>query len=370
VIGNKAVAELEMAFNQVQDTLLRVKYQIGLVKPAVDWETSLTIPLTLTPTISPIRTIPPPGGTKTPTGLLQTRIQVFPSTPPPTFTPTPFVWQPLDISPLGSAKGEGIWAPYIQDASGVTVAYRTFLQPDPDRPYTLVAIVAIDLNHTKLHFVLGTLEPASPDGPPRSGEMPKTDKVANVLLAAFNGGFKADHGHFGAMADGITALPPRDGLGTLAIYKNGEVRLGEWGMDLNMSPDMVAFRQNGPLVIRLGKINQRIYNNSPKDWGYTVNDVSPTIRTGIGLSEDGQTLFYFCGPSLSMEALAKAMQAAGAMNAIQLDINNYWSLFVKINTSGSKLVPEPLLPKLMVAYIDRYLWDSSRDFFYLTSNDR
>jgi hypothetical protein len=133
---------------------------------------------------------------------------------------------------------------------------------------------------------------------------------------------------------------------------------------------MVAFRQNGPLVIRQGEINQRIYDNSPKDWGYTVNDVSPTIRTGIGLSKDGHTLFYFCGPSLSMEALARAMLAAGAINAIQLDINNYWSLFVKINASGSKLVPEPLLPKLMVAYVDRYLWDSSRDFFYLTSTGK
>ncbi len=77
------------------------------------------------------------------------------------------------------------------------------------------------------------------------------------------------------MADGGTALPPRDGLGTLAIYQDGEVRLGEWGTDLNMSPDTVAFRQNGPLVIRQGKINQRIYNNSPEGGGYTVNDVSP-----------------------------------------------------------------------------------------------
>ncbi len=42
VIGNRAVAGLEMAYNQVQDRLLHLKYQIGLVKPAADWETSLT----------------------------------------------------------------------------------------------------------------------------------------------------------------------------------------------------------------------------------------------------------------------------------------------------------------------------------------
>jgi hypothetical protein len=188
-----------------------------------------------------------------------------------------------------------------------------------------------------------------------------------VLLAAFNGGFQARHGQFGAMADGVTALPPRDGLGTLVIYKDGRVSLAEWGTNSVVTPDMTAYRQNGPLVIQAGAINPRIHNNSPQDWGYTVNDVSPTVRTGIGLSLDERTLFYFCGPSLSMEMLAKSMQAAGAWNAIQLDINNYWALFVTFHSSGSNLVPDALLPRLMVANIERYLWNYTRDYFYLTS---
>jgi hypothetical protein len=154
------------------------------------------------------------------------------------------------------------------------------------------------------------------------------------------------------------------------IYKNGSVSLGEWGPEITATPDIAAFRQNGPLVIQQGKINPRIYNNSPQDWGYTVNDVSPTVRSGIGLSADDKTLFYFCGPSLSMESLAKTMQAAGAWNAIQLDINNYWTLFVKFQPSRSNLIPEPLLPNLMVANVERYLWNYSRDYFYITSAAR
>ena len=256
---------------------------------------------------------------------------------------------------------------YIKDAAGQAVAYRTFLQPDPERPYTLVAVVAIDLARTRLHFVLGTTEPAGQNDQPRSGAIPKNDRLPNVLLAAFNGGFQARHGQFGAMADGVMALPPRDGLGTLVIYKSGKVSLGEWGPGWEITPDMEAFRQNGPLVIQAGQVNPRIYNNSPQDWGYTVNDVSPTVRTGVGLSRDGNTLLYFCGPSLSMEMLAKTMQAAGAWNAIQLDINNYWALFVTFHSSGSTLVPAALLPRLMVANIERYLWNYSRDYFYITS---
>jgi hypothetical protein len=374
IIGDQAVAGLEMELNQVQDTIQKLKYQLGLETPAAPWNTLQASAQTLVPTALFTGTTTSIPEIQTPVGFQSTETPAVFNTPEPSYTPTPSVWQPVSLPPLGTATGEGVWSAYIQDAEGYTVAYRTFLQPDPTRPYTLVAVVAIDLTRTRLHFVLGTIEPASPNATPnatlRSGAIPATDRVANVLLAAFNGGFKARHGEFGAMADGVIALPPRDGLGTLVIYDNGSVSLGEWGAGMAMTPNMVAFRQNGPLVIQQGQINPRIFNNSPQDWGYTVNDVSPTVRSGIGLSADDKTLFYFCGPSLSMEALAKTMQAAGAWNAIQLDINNYWTLFVKFQPSGSKLIPEPLLPKLMVANVERYLWNYSRDYFYITSAPR
>ena len=370
VIGDKAVAGLEMDFNQAQDTIQKMKYQLGLDKPVSPWTLPQASLPTSVPTTTPLEPVTLTPSIQAPEAF-QTTTPVVMNPPEPTYTPAPASWPPVNLTSLGAAAGEGVWSAYIQDSQGDTVAYRTFLQPDPTRPYTLVAIVAIDLSRTRLHFVLGTIEPASPTATPdpatRSGAIPAPDRVANVLLAAFNGGFKARHGEFGAMAGGITALPPKDGLGTLAIYQSGRVSLGEWGAGITLTPEMVAFRQNGPLVIQLGKINPRIYDNSPQDWGYTVNDVSPTVRSGIGVSADGKTLFYFCGPSLSMQALAQAMQAAGAWNAIQLDINNYWTLFVKFQPSGSKVIPEPLLPQLMVANVDRYLWNYSRDYFYITS---
>lgn len=145
--------------------------------------------------------------------------------------------------------------------------------------------------------MLGALGPTVTGEPPHVGNVDPADRAANVLLAEFNSGFQARHGQFGAMADGSQALPPRDGLGTVAIYKNGDVRLGEWGTDLIAPADMTAFRQNGPLVIHKNQINIRIYNNSPQDWGYTVIDVSPAVRSGIGLSEDDHTLYFFAVPA-------------------------------------------------------------------------
>ncbi|MGB8214231.1 MAG: phosphodiester glycosidase family protein [Anaerolineales bacterium] len=369
MIGDKAVAGLEMAFDQVQDAFQKLKYQLGLETPAAPWNSLPASVAAFTPTELFSNATAPSLATQPPPAYQPTGSLAGSETPEPTFTPTP-VWPPAALAPLGSTPGEGIWSAYIQDAEGNSVAYRTFLEPDPTRPFAVVAVVAIDLTRTRLHFVLGTIEPAGTNQQPRTGYIPKDDRGANVLLAAFNGGFKARNGEFGAMADGVTALPPRDGLGTVMLYQDGTVRLGAWGTDVNLTPDVVAFRQNGPLVVQQGVINAQIYDNSPEDWGYTVKDVSPTVRSGIGLSKDNATLYYFCGPSLSMEMLAKSMQAAGAWNAIQLDINDYWVLFVKFQPSGWNLIPEALLPKLMVENLDRYLWNYSRDYFYVTGDAR
>ena len=267
---------------------------------------------------------------------------------------------------MGTLAGEGIWESFIQDATGRTVAYRTYLQPDKDHPLVLVDVVALDLTHTRLHFVLGTIEPYSPNSPKRSGRIPDSDRAAGVLLAMFNGGFKAVHGHFGAMQDGTVALPPRPGLGTVAIYQDGSVRMGSWDSEILPSQDMVAYRQNGPLMIDRGGINPDVNNYSPADWGYTIKSVTPTLRSGLGISQDGKTLYYACGPFISVETLALAMQRAGAFEAMQLDINWYWVLFVAVRNNAGKMTLEALDPKDMKEDLNRYLWPYTRDYFYVT----
>ncbi len=361
VIGDRATAAIEGALFQVQDAVQRVEYGLGLAKPSTPWQ----VPSAGAVASSPKSPAPQPGGA---TGRKSSPLALVPNPSGQTggMFPVRKAWQPAPLSPLGGRPGEGIWTPYLQDSSGRTVAYRAFLVPDANRPYAIVAVVAFDLSHTRLHFVLGYKEPYSPDGPKRSGAMPPADKQPGVLLAMFNGGFKANNGHYGAMADGVQALPPIPGLGTVAIYKDGQVRIGAWGHDLQPSADMLAWRQNGPLVIQDGRINPMIYNDNAVDWGYTFKGVVPTWRSGIGISPDGGTLYYFAGPSLSVEALANCMQDAGVSQAIQLDINNYWVFFAAIHWMNGKPKPDPLFPQ-MDQNTDRYLYPYERDFFYVTA---
>lgn len=376
LFGDQLVASLEGVDFQVQDQVHRFQYQRG-EKPSAPWNIasvptlSLTQPIEITPTA--VMELPQPGvisSIPTETAATETAPTVTQSPLP---SPTPdLAWSPAPLPALGDLPGEGEWSPYIVSASGKTIACRTFLQPDLERPYAIAAVVAFNLERARLHYVLGTQEPVSDVPFKRPGIIPEGDRQPGILLAVFNGGFKTRHGHFGVMMDGTVLIPPREGFGTLAFYQDGSLRIGAWGSDISASPDIVAWRQNGPLIIQNGQINPHTNDNSVQDWGSTVDGggVVPTWRSAVGLSADGKTLYYLAGPSLTIPALAQALQAAGAANAIQLDINNYWVHFGTITFDGDQPKTNPLF-KEMNDNPDRYLLSYTRDFFYVTAkNDR
>lgn len=368
IVGDRAVAQLETLVYQVQDSVHQWAYQHG-ARPASPWVAMPAATSQASPTPLPLVTKPQTGAI-----VLSPKVKAAPmlsATPtqaaqfPPTPT-VPAVWSPTPLAALGSLPGEGQWSAYLLNPSGQAVAFRTFLQPDSQRAYAVAAVVSFDLNNTRLKFVLGSREPKSTVVIHRTGQIPPNDLQPGRLLATFNGGFKANNGHFGAMVDGTTVLPPRAGLGTVAIYADGSVRIGAWGTDITMTPDLIAWRQNGPLLIHNSQVNPYISVSSWKDWGWTVKGATAVWRSGLGISADGRTLYYVAGPSLTLPALTSAMATAGATQAIQLDINNYWVHFDAIQVQGSKLQPVPLF-KSMHDGAGRYLWGYTRDFFYVTT---
>ena len=192
------------------------------------------------------------------------------------------------------------------------------------------------------------------------------DRKAGRLLAAFNGGFKAANGAFGMYASGVTLLPPTDGLATLAIYRDGHVRIGLWGGDMTATPDIVAYRQNCPLLLDGGRLTQQAGSDDPTLWGKTVKNVIATWRSGLGISADGRYLIYAAGDGLTVPSLAQALAAGGADRAMQLDINSWWARFVTFSQSGDRLVAQKLVSD-MAGDTRQFLAPDSRDFFYLTA---
>ncbi len=90
-----------------------------------------------------------------------------------------------------------------------------------------------------------------------------------------------------------------------------------------------------------------------------------TWRSGIGLTRRG-TLLYAAGDALSAATLAEALRAAGAVTAMQLDINPFWvrAVTYRRNAAGY-LVATPLNPG-MYGTGRAYVTGNARDFFYIT----
>jgi hypothetical protein len=386
VIGNEGVAQLETLVFGAQDKVQRVQYELGLVEPESPWDPAGLAanfpaePATSTPVATRQRAAATPTTAASPfptsnAGLTQDGGPTPPPTatdPPPTPTsqPTPTAippWTLPAVPPFGELEGEGVWSPYLTDLNEKVVAVRTFLQPDPERPYALVGIVAFDLRHTELHYVLGAEEPSLPGGPRGTGRIPDQDMQPGWLLATFNGGFLATHGEYGAMADGLVALPAKPGYGTVTIDHSGALNVGAWADTIDPVGTYRSWRQNARMVIENGVANDRVDNGSILTWGGSINGEVVTWRSGLALNQARDVLFFLAGPSMSMPILAESMLAVGATDGILLDINASWVHFAAVRAEGNDLVAEPLFPEGMETNPDRYLRQSGRDFFYVTT---
>jgi Phosphodiester glycosidase len=298
-----------------------------------------------------------------------------PPAPPPKIRQSPAQAGAGSMRPTPAARtGSGrlptettrvTWSPFVYNADGQPLLERALVSPDPTRPYVETALVRMDLNAVQLHLVAGTQEPLSSTRMARPGIIPAADRQPGRLLAAFNGGFKAANGAFGIYVNGVTLLPPIDGLATLAIYRDGRARIGVWGVDMNAKTDMIAYRQNCPLLLDGGRLTDQATGDDPTLWGATVKNKIATWRSGLGLSADGRYLLYAAGDGLTVPALAQALAWGGADRAMQLDINSFWARFVTFAPSGGRLVAQKLLAD-MAGDTRQFLAPDMRDFFYLT----
>ncbi len=265
------------------------------------------------------------------------------------------------------------WQAYGPKVNQRPIMARALILLDPTRSYAGVALVRIDLSKTQLHIMPGFLEPSHSSKLvqtiPQLGIVPTNDQ--SNLVAAFNGGFKALHGHYGMMADRVPMLPPIPGMATIAVYQDGHIQLGSWGQNIQSSQEMIAYRQNCPPLIQSGQLNSSLYSDNRKAWGYT-NNSDITWRTGIGLTQDNHYLIYAVGNGSSAATLAEALQKAGAYNAMQLDINQFYAHFYTYapsdpsSSDGFTLTGQRLLDQ-MINNPHLYLTPYARDFFYLTT---
>lgn len=372
VVGPAPVAWAEDVAYGVADAINRVRYRGS--KPKTFWETPPSAksgPAPAAAAAPPDAPAPPQAssdGTRPAVAQAGDAAESEPGFPPPPFAP-PHV--------NVAAEGDGVWVP-MSEAAGAgeaPVLYKTVVHPDPKRTFTAVAIVAIDFRRLDLHLVAGTAEPQSQRVPRerRPGRIP--DPHVDDLVAAFNGGFKAMHGHYGMRIGDDAFLPPRDIACTIGFLRDGSMRIGTWTALAPIDPQMVAYRQTPPCLVENGAVHTALgeWGEYNRNWGAAVGGETIIRRSAIGITKDGRTLFYALGEAVTARALAHAMLAAGADSAAQLDVNYSYPRFLVYQRPGPAARPRAttsLIPGIKFAaweYLDE---PSHRDFFYLVRRRR
>jgi hypothetical protein len=262
-----------------------------------------------------------------------------------------------------------VWQPTGRLVGGLPAVYTTYVRPDAVHTSYYTGVMWMDTKLLRANYVVGLEQPGG--GPNPWGSQIPASELPNAI-AAFNSGFKMDSANGGAYLDGQEIVPLRGGSASFVISQDGTANIGVWGRDFNMAPSVKAVRQNLVLIVDNGQLNPAMRENDTTDFGATLGNNVYVWRSGVGVTADG-ALVYAGGPAMSIIALARTLQAAGAVRAMEMDINTDWvSAFTyQPNTTvpGNPIEGVKLLDG-MTHDGSQYLQQNSRDFFAMTANPK
>jgi hypothetical protein len=132
-----------------------------------------------------------------------------------------------------------------------------------------------------------------------------------------------------------------------------------------MTPNVVAVRQNLTLLVDKGRPVRGLNPADTSTWGSALGQVVNTPRSALGVTKNG-ALVYVEGP-MNIVDLAEILVRAGAIRAMPLDMNPFWTVFATYSPQSSNGPASPAngrdLLATMVQPPGRFFesWDT-RDF--------
>ena len=197
------------------------------------------------------------------------------------------------------------------------------------------------------------------------------------LAATFNGGFKITNGDahggywdsgYGVNARAVVVADPTgkrtltSGAESLVIYRNGSWTIGAWNREVRMTSAVRFVRQELVALVDKSQINPLTRSSACQlRWGKTISGTCAPWRSAVGLTSTGD-LVYVAGRSLTPYQLAVILREAGAVRAMQLDINTQWLSAIYYNAAGAvrgtRATPHVLVSPYYSA--TRYITGSAR----------
>ena len=194
-----------------------------------------------------------------------------------------------------------------------------------------------------------------------------TPREIHLLIAAVNGGFKLTYHDVGFSSGGHVAVRLKAGLASIVTYTDRTTDIGAWRAGVPSAGKTVfSVLQNQRLLIDRGVAAASVSNCIIACWGETIGSQTNVARSGLGVTADGQ-LVWAAGEQLLPAELASALIGAGAVRAIELDINPAWVagyLYVHHRSGPS---PVPAVPG-QIGIAGKLLEPDSRDFLAFVAN--
>lgn len=284
----------------------------------------------------PVGGTPPPGSIRIPTSSHQRTVSSS------SYLPVPMAIVPFTSPAL---PGEGAWSPVGRLVHGVPAIYEATLRPDAVHTSYVAGVVWMDTKLLHASLYSGS---SIPGGGPFPLTAPIKSPAARTLVAAFNAGFLMANAEGGYFTAGKVEIPLRNGAASFVVYRNGSSNLVAWNKGMTLNHSIVAVRQNLDLLVNQGHPVAGLQANDTRKWGLTLGNAVYVWRSGLGITANG-ALVYVGGPGLNITDLANLLARAGAVRAMELDINTDWVNFSSYKPSvsnglasapnGSELLP-------------------------------
>jgi hypothetical protein len=264
---------------------------------------------------------------------------------------------PASIRPVfpHPLPGEGVWTPSGSPVTGRPPVLVTTFRTERDYPRIVAYVAWFDHTRTALAYYPGRYEPPSTT---LRGPMQVPFGQRWRLLATFNSGFIYSDGLNGDALDGHVNESLRDGLATVVANRSGAVNIVDWHAGSRPGPGVAFARQSLPLIIDRGRLSPAL-NDSTK-WGFTLGNAVRVWRTGLGIDRRGN-LIYAAADYQTVTTLARILRRAGAVRAMELDINPEWPTLITYR-HRHRLLPTKVVPNYQQPST-RYLVPDDRDFF-------
>ena len=243
-----------------------------------------------------------------------------------TTSPSPARPAPGTTTPTAAATpaaGQPGWTVVSRLGLGIAVdSHRSHL---PDGDVVTVLRFHAGLVHYALH--VGWVDPPGAAAAPAGARPVIGPDQRAKLLAAFNGGFLMGAGCIpcgvgGMEVAGHVFVPLVRGMTSLVLDPHGAASMGVWGHGFPPAGAAVSsVRQCLPPLVAGGRPSPTVGDVSA--WGAVLGGGELTARSAVGIDARGDLLYAGSMSALPSD-MARALVRAGAVTAMQFDINPEW----------------------------------------------